>query len=686
MSASCSRRFRIRCACSAALFWWAAVPGTPLAAQQLDEAQIGELAHLLAAADARNFDAALVSTGLRDADERVRRQAALVAGRIGDPAAVELLIPALSDSNPGVQAAAAFALGLLKDPRAVGPLLALVRAVPEAAQGVPQIEGATALARIGGALAAADLREILGNGYTPGVVTPPARKAALLEAWRLGERAPVSAVAGYVDDVDPTVRWRALYSLGRLRVRQGAPLLVSGLQDPDPRVRASAARGITRQLLDSAHVAWRGVADQLRPLLSDTVAAVRVNALRALTSFHDSGLAQAVIPLLNDPLVNVAVQAETTLGVLGGSASVAALEGRVQAAAFALRRQAVIALAQADSAAGVRAADALLAEADWNWRSVAAEAFGAAQDRTRLQAQLSDPDGRVVAQALQTLGRIVPPEDTAALSRARALLEAADPAVRSVAADLLARRAAVGDIDRLVRAYARAAGDPFDDARLSAVAALAAIARASAEGRLQVATRFVATVPRPDDYLVRRLAANGFGDAAQQWGPAAPIATGRTEADYRDVVRRYLVPALTGQPLPRVTIETDRGSLVVDLLAGEAPLTVAAFLTLVDRRYFDGSRWHRVVPNFVIQDGDPRGDGWGGPGFVLRDELNPTRYETGTMGMALSGPDTGGSQFFITHSPQPHLDGTYTVFGRVVAGAPVLAALAQGDRIRSIHR
>ena len=135
-----------------------------------------------------------------------------------------------------------------------------------------------------------------------------------------------------------------------------------------------------------------------------------------------------------------------------------------------------------------------------------------------------------------------------------------------------------------------------------------------------------------------------------------------------------------------MTIETDRGSLVVDLLAGEAPLTVAAFLTLVDRRYFDGSRWHRVVPNFVIQDGDPRGDGWGGPGFVLRDELNPTRYETGTMGMALSGPDTGGSQFFITHSPQPHLDGTYTVFGRVVAGAPVLAALAQGDRIRSIHR
>src|SRR5437899_1221447 len=149
---------------------------------------------------------------------------------------------------------------------------------------------------------------------------------------------------------------------------------------------------------------------------------------------------------------------------------------------------------------------------------------------------------------------------------------------------------------------------------------------------------------------------------------------------------RTLLPALEGRAPPRVTLETDRGSLVVELLPAEAPLTVAAFLSLVERRYFDGARWHRVVPNFVAQDGDPRGDGWGGPGFVLRDEVNPTRYETGTMGMALSGPDTGGSQFFITHSAQPHLDGTYTVFGRVVAGLNVLAGVAQGDRIRSIHR
>jgi cyclophilin family peptidyl-prolyl cis-trans isomerase len=110
------------------------------------------------------------------------------------------------------------------------------------------------------------------------------------------------------------------------------------------------------------------------------------------------------------------------------------------------------------------------------------------------------------------------------------------------------------------------------------------------------------------------------------------------------------------------------------------------FLHLVDRRYFDNGRWHRVVPNFVIQDGDPRGDGSGGPGTTIRDEINRRRYDAGTVGMALSGPDTGGSQFFITHSPQPHLDGGYTVFGRLVSGWDVLGLVVQGDRIRRIFR
>ena len=161
------------------------------------------------------------------------------------------------------------------------------------------------------------------------------------------------------------------------------------------------------------------------------------------------------------------------------------------------------------------------------------------------------------------------------------------------------------------------------------------------------------------------------------------VAETRPDAVVADILT--LAPALAGAN-PHVFVETDRGTLDIELLPSEAPVTVAAFLDLVERRFFDGTRWHRVVPNFVVQDGDPRGDGWGGPGFVLRDEINPVRYETGTVGMALSGPDTGGSQYFITHSAQPHLDGIYTIFGRVIGGSVILDAIGQGDRIRSIHR
>ena len=108
-------------------------------------------------------------------------------------------------------------------------------------------------------------------------------------------------------------------------------------------------------------------------------------------------------------------------------------------------------------------------------------------------------------------------------------------------------------------------------------------------------------------------------------------------------------------------------------------------MTLARRGFFNGLAWHRVVPNFVVQDGDPRGDGEGGAGHTIRDELNPRPYLRGTVGMALDGPDTGGSQYFITHSPQPHLDGRYTVFGRVVSGIAVVDQLQPGDTIRQVR-
>ena len=188
--------------------------------------------------------------------------------------------------------------------------------------------------------------------------------------------------------------------------------------------------------------------------------------------------------------------------------------------------------------------------------------------------------------------------------------------------------------------------------------------------------------------------AGGLGDG---WGSPRPVETGRSDAFYMDVVRRLVVPALAGNLGPRLRIKTEAtalggsaaaaagGDVVLDLTAGETPLTVNNLLSLARLHFFDGNRWHRVVPNFVAQDGDPRGDGNGGPGWAIRDELTSMPYARGAFGMALSGPDTGGSQFFITLSPQPHLDAGYTVFGRVVEGMDVVDRILQDDQIRSVE-
>ena len=136
---------------------------------------------------------------------------------------------------------------------------------------------------------------------------------------------------------------------------------------------------------------------------------------------------------------------------------------------------------------------------------------------------------------------------------------------------------------------------------------------------------------------------------------------------------------------PQAYVQTSRGEIRIELAVLDAPRTVANFLALVRRGFFTGLVWHRVVPDFVVQTGDPRGDGEGGPGYTIRDELNERPYLRGAVGMALDWKDTGGSQFFITHSPQPHLDARYTVFGTVVAGMDVVDQLLPWDTIQSVR-
>lgn len=135
-----------------------------------------------------------------------------------------------------------------------------------------------------------------------------------------------------------------------------------------------------------------------------------------------------------------------------------------------------------------------------------------------------------------------------------------------------------------------------------------------------------------------------------------------------------------------VTMKTGKGDIVLELYPEHAPVTVNNFLFLARDGFYDGVTFHRVISDFMIQGGDPTGTGAGGPGYKFEDELtdNPLRHITGALSMANAGPATNGSQFFITHRPQPHLDGRHTVFGKVTEGQNVVDAIRQGDTIQEI--
>jgi peptidyl-prolyl cis-trans isomerase B (cyclophilin B) len=136
---------------------------------------------------------------------------------------------------------------------------------------------------------------------------------------------------------------------------------------------------------------------------------------------------------------------------------------------------------------------------------------------------------------------------------------------------------------------------------------------------------------------------------------------------------------------PRAFLFTRHGKIEIHLNTVEAPLTVTSFLDLARAGFYDGLVFHRVEPGFVVQGGCPRGDGNGGPGYTLRCEITRRPYGRGAVGMALSGKDTGGSQFFITLSPQPHLDGAFTRFGQVVRGMEAVDLLRPGDVIERVE-
>ncbi len=624
---------------------------------------------------------------LADPDARVRRRAALAIGRVGLGEGVQPLLARLaSESDPEVKQMTAFALGLLHDPAAREPLVAAL-ADPSP---LVQASAAEALGLIGDAAAADAIGRMVSQIVASGALTQPpgdeqeSRRDTPVAAARLGIYAlaqlkayPQLASAVLDPAGQPRVHWWPVaFALQRIGDKRALPALLAFTKDGNPYARAFAVKGLGA-LKDRTALA------ALMPLLASGDRAVLIETIRALGAIGD---ASATAPLLRfvraadtDPQVRLAV-----VGALGtirpaSADTIDTLLDLLSDPVPAIRSAALRASAAIDPENFVTILSGLDPDPHWSVRASLASTLATLAPEIglpRLHAMLTDADQRVVPSVLKGLVALKAP-DAATILLDR--LKADDAAVRTAAADGVGSLKLPTGAPALADAYRFGDRDAIHTARAAALAALATYGAA-------VALPVLNTALADKDWAVRVRAAQ----LVKQLDPA------RAPADVDAAIRpapiavapeTFAAPRLVNPPVStQVYLDTDRGTIQIELAVLDAPLTVENFVTLARKGFFNGLSIHRVVADFVIQDGDPRGDGEGGPGYSIRDELNELPYLRGTVGMALDPwPDTGGSQWFITHSPQPHLDAHYTVFGRVIAGMDVVDKIQEWDVIRQVR-
>ncbi len=592
---------------------------------------------------------ALTTLMQSDPDVEVRQMAAFAMGLIGDAAAAPALTAALSDAEPLIQGRAAEALGMIAHQAAAQPIAAMVTAHV----------AANAL-----------------HGLNPDDMAYP--KAAAVEAVRLGAYALVrlgsyDGLASALLDANgrPRSRWWPIaFAFQRLNDPRGVAALLDLFNGEGQLTRAFAARGLgASKDQKAASLLVTAAEDAGQPL------AVRIQAVRGIALLKDARGGAVMRRLITSPRVdqNLQLEAITALGQLRDPSAADLLIDLVSAQWPSARAAALRALSKLDVDTFIGSISGLDPDPHWSVRAALATTLGELpRDRAQapLTALLKDSDQRVLPAVLDALAKI---GATDAAPEFIAGLKSDDPVVRGAAARGLATLKA-NAVPALVEAVKTAQGDGLYVARTAALDALTALDPAAA--------RPVLTAALSDrDWAVRLRAAENL----RKLDPAADVSAMRP-APAPTVAELAAIDALIAPKFsPQAYIETSKGTIQFELAILDAPRTVANFMALVRRNYFRGVQLHRVVPDFVVQDGDPRGDGEGGPGYTIRDELNQRPYLRGTVGMALDWADTGGSQFFITHSPQPHLDGRYTVFGQVVSGMDVVDRLQQWDTITSIR-
>ncbi|MHB8079900.1 MAG: peptidylprolyl isomerase [Candidatus Krumholzibacteriia bacterium] len=667
--------------------------------------------------DRRLADPDSLARCLAAPDAHVRLAAARAAGLIGQDDAVAGLVRALDDRSAAVRVEAAAALGFTGSPEGVGPLtgllatrdrplrLAAIEALGRLPGGGLALIGPALRANVDEATAAWDgLRERAAE------LAPDTLRFALLEGLSRHER---------------PVLWRVLRCAEKAAPDSALTVAVGRhARDRDPQVRVHALRALGAQATPAA-LALILDSDEAKPTLPAAARArVRVAQLRALgrcghalTGNPAAGASEADLGRLAAQLTDGSRDRDPQIARTAFEAMAALVEGQELPPAAATResllplwrlRLARAALARADDAdAPIRAAALAARGALGGGRGADAGALPALAAAAASGRPLSVREAALeaIGTLWQRQAALLPAAEAAALRRAalgvlRPALGDSDFAVAATAAEQLGRIPSPEAVEAVCRLLATLRDDRagVDDIRLGAYAGLEAAAHAGALSPAGSApARSVAgATALPDSLrpvvvqalergfdlpdLRVRLAARAVAVASGLLPPALIPGEASLRATTPARPRGPAQPPLTGPfKAPRLRCVTPRGDFIIALDGRRAPNTAAALVQLTRAGFYRDQEFTRVVPDFVVQGGDRRGDGWGGPGYALRSERSRIPFERGTVGIADSGLDTGGSQFFICLSPQPHLTGRYTAVGRVVRGMHVVDMIEPGD-------
>ncbi|MEO6259909.1 MAG: HEAT repeat domain-containing protein [Thermoanaerobaculia bacterium] len=652
--------------------------GDPKAIAEVHGFTVEEEARILELEDRRMFDPPLAEEWMHHPNALHRARMALALGRIGPhtfadangnavrdagehQAGVDLLAAAIHDPDPNVRVTTAFALGQIGDPAGADALMALAS---DAANGDVAAEAVEALSKLGAKAGWSRYAPFTEASQREGV-----RARAIRFLFRFKSDEAMAIAASALESPSPLMRQEGSYALARLAHAPARSRLELLLADPLPQIRANAASALGR--IGSAESI-----DALIRAISDPQPWVRTNAVVAITRIaakdahaidrpQISQDALKVLDITDDPDSGTRASAIETLGVYA-TRNELAKKRLVEIAANGSRWNRELAA----GAIARHLRDATLLPANLSgWAKVRVlEATGVVSDSMR-ERFARDPEAMVRANAISTIGD---DKVDANFALVRTALDDPDAVVRGYALDRLGHSSDSGKLAKFQQAEAKARSDSQNDARLNAIRGIAETAHPQRDP-------FLRSLLSDADPVVQRLAADLIEQKLNLPRPQyTPLPSRIPQAQYARIVEWARRPHTA-------TIRMTRGDIELVLLSQDAPMTTWNFAQLAQKHYFDRSSFMRVVPNFVIQGGDPRNDMEGGPGYSIRDEINLQKYTRGALGMALSGPDTGGSQFFITHSPQPHLDGGYTIFGRVSGGmAAVADQTERGDQVETI--